>query len=186
MFVHLFFALPVSIRWRLLFPTLCSSINTKSMVIYYHYIIAYCHLIKSEGTRATPLFFLFSVLNRQFPINFFDVTKILLYMLRVASYRTKGYRLPYGCKILLLSHKEPWKYVFIRVKTSGEFVLGWVSIFRGIAFPVQLFRTIYIQSGSGLVMWCIRLRYLSPDKTFAKEVCPLSCMYVRVYLNTFF
>jgi hypothetical protein len=28
--VHLFFALTVCIRWRLLFPTLCWSINTKS------------------------------------------------------------------------------------------------------------------------------------------------------------
>jgi hypothetical protein len=32
MFVHLFFTLTVSIRWRLLFPTLCWSINTKLMV----------------------------------------------------------------------------------------------------------------------------------------------------------
>jgi hypothetical protein len=32
MVVHLFLALTVSIRWRLLFPTLCWSINTKSMV----------------------------------------------------------------------------------------------------------------------------------------------------------
>jgi hypothetical protein len=31
MVVHLFFALTVSIRWGLLFPTLCWSINTKSM-----------------------------------------------------------------------------------------------------------------------------------------------------------
>jgi hypothetical protein len=31
MVVHLFFALTVSIRSRLLFPTLCGSINTKSM-----------------------------------------------------------------------------------------------------------------------------------------------------------
>jgi hypothetical protein len=31
MVVHLFFALTVSIRWRLLFLTLCWSINTKSM-----------------------------------------------------------------------------------------------------------------------------------------------------------
>jgi hypothetical protein len=29
---HLFFALTVTIRWRLLFPTLCWSINTKSLV----------------------------------------------------------------------------------------------------------------------------------------------------------
>jgi hypothetical protein len=33
MVVHLFFAFTVSIRWRLLFPTLCWSINTKSMYI---------------------------------------------------------------------------------------------------------------------------------------------------------
>jgi hypothetical protein len=32
MVVHLFFALTVSVRWRLLFPTVCWSINTKSMV----------------------------------------------------------------------------------------------------------------------------------------------------------
>jgi hypothetical protein len=32
MVVYLFFALTVSIRWRLLFPTLRWSINTKSMV----------------------------------------------------------------------------------------------------------------------------------------------------------
>jgi hypothetical protein len=32
MVVHLFFALTVSIRWRLLYPTLCWSINTKCMV----------------------------------------------------------------------------------------------------------------------------------------------------------
>jgi hypothetical protein len=32
MVVHLFLALSVSIRWRLLFPTLCWSINTKSIV----------------------------------------------------------------------------------------------------------------------------------------------------------
>jgi hypothetical protein len=31
MIVHLFFALTVSIRSRLLFPTLCGSIDTKSM-----------------------------------------------------------------------------------------------------------------------------------------------------------
>jgi hypothetical protein len=31
MVVHLFLALAVSIRWRLLFPTLCWSTNTKSM-----------------------------------------------------------------------------------------------------------------------------------------------------------
>jgi hypothetical protein len=35
MFVHLFFALTVSVRWRLLFPTLCWSDNTKSMVCTY-------------------------------------------------------------------------------------------------------------------------------------------------------
>jgi hypothetical protein len=33
MVVHLFFALTMSIRWRLLFPTLCGSVNTKSMVL---------------------------------------------------------------------------------------------------------------------------------------------------------
>jgi hypothetical protein len=33
MVVHLFFALTVSIRSRLLFPKLCGSINTKSMVM---------------------------------------------------------------------------------------------------------------------------------------------------------
>jgi hypothetical protein len=32
MIIHLFLALTVSIKWRLLFPTLCWSINTKSMV----------------------------------------------------------------------------------------------------------------------------------------------------------
>jgi hypothetical protein len=32
MVVHLFFALTVFIKWRFLFPTLCWSINTKSMV----------------------------------------------------------------------------------------------------------------------------------------------------------
>jgi hypothetical protein len=33
MVVHLCFALTMSIRWRLLFPTLCWSINTKSILI---------------------------------------------------------------------------------------------------------------------------------------------------------
>jgi hypothetical protein len=33
MVVHLFFALTVSIRWRLLFPTLCWSINTTKSLI---------------------------------------------------------------------------------------------------------------------------------------------------------
>jgi hypothetical protein len=33
MVVHLFFALTVSIRWRLLFLMLCWFINTKSMVV---------------------------------------------------------------------------------------------------------------------------------------------------------
>jgi hypothetical protein len=40
MFGNLFLALTVSIRWRLLFPTLCWSINTKSMFQAYFLQVA--------------------------------------------------------------------------------------------------------------------------------------------------
>jgi hypothetical protein len=48
--VHLFFTLTVPIRWRLLFPTLCWSINCKSMVTPYLTIIQGLRLIISYCT----------------------------------------------------------------------------------------------------------------------------------------